>query len=208
MVLAPVFIAFKLVTWVIHQLNPLYDPIGPLYECKGDGVTLERYAKMAKDLNKPLLFRNSHYWHMCIYPHMLSDSIAMNLYCLGPFTSFGILSIAYSDHHIVFHNGILGTHPAYNNQVTVFFSDEGKAYWHTGIAVLQPFTFFYNLLWEFYAIHMVDIIEESEKRTNNSIPPPEPFTKVWTRMHGSILGEPRQELRKKHGVNMGAWLRA
>jgi hypothetical protein len=206
MALAPVFAVLKWLQLVLHEFNPLTDPVGSVYECAGDGLTLEGYGRMCKDLDKPLLFRRSHFWYPTIYPHMLSPLLACNVYSIGPYTGFGILTILYSEHHVIFRNGLLGTHPAYNHHVTVFFSTDGKAYWHTGIATLFPVAgWLYNCLWEFYAAHMLDVIEESELRKGPAVEPPVPFGQVWSKADGTIFRRPRTEMRSGHGYDCGVW---
>merc|ERR1711957_1059207 len=124
------------------------DSVGRLYKCGGSGLNVERYAKMCKDLNKPLIFRApGMWWNFTIYPHMLTSSLACNIYCMGPYTGFGILTILYTEHHIVFRNSLFGTHPAYNYHVTLFFTSEGEGYWHPCHATLQPITWVYDYLW-------------------------------------------------------------
>lgn len=173
MVFLPTFVVLKLFQFVLVEIF-LLDPVGQLYKCAGKGLTIARYARMCKDLNKPLIFRTpGTKLKFTIYPHMLSTELACNVYSLGPYTGFGILTILFSDTHVVFRNGLFGTHPAYNYHVTLFFN-KGDLYWHTAHALLPASGAFtiYRRLWNWYAEHMIEVIEESEHRTKNAIQAP------------------------------------
>lgn len=88
------------------------------------------------------------------------------MYVIGPYAGFGSLPIIYSDHHITFRNDLLGTHPGYNNHVTLFFTDKKEGYWSINAMVLPPFSWMYKLLWEWYATSMHLIISESKARAS------------------------------------------
>ena len=85
----PIFVGCKLSQWVICEIL-YFDHVGQLYKCKGTGFTLERYARMTRDLDKPLIFRKGDtYMNFTIYPFMLSTQLACNIYSMGPYTGFG-----------------------------------------------------------------------------------------------------------------------
>jgi hypothetical protein len=173
MVFFPLFFACKVVQWLVCEVLFL-DPVGQIYKCCGANLTFKRYARMTRDLEKPLIFRKSgFYWNFTVYPHMLSTQLACNIYTLGPYTGFGILTMLFDQNHVVFRNGMFGTHPCYNYHVTVFFdNDKGEAYWHTAHACLPIFEHVYRRLWEFYSEHMIDVIIESEQRLGDRITAP------------------------------------
>merc|ERR1712154_7062 len=99
---------------------------------------------MAKDLNKPLMWRGTGgCLQFAIYPHMLSTQLACNVYHLGPYTGFGILTIMFDSHHVVFRNSLFGTPPAYNYHVTFFVNADGDAYWHTAHGLLPGYLHVY-----------------------------------------------------------------
>jgi hypothetical protein len=85
----PIFVGCKLIQWIFCEIL-YFDPVGQLYKCKGTGLTLERYARMTRDLDKPLLFRKGDtYMNFTIYPFMLSTQLACNIYSMVPYTGFG-----------------------------------------------------------------------------------------------------------------------
>ncbi|KAJ1616445.1 hypothetical protein T492DRAFT_1026992, partial [Pavlovales sp. CCMP2436] len=158
---------WKLAALVVHNLNPLFDDRGKMYKVTTppSGLTLHDYTKMAMDLNKPRHFKKGHtYWWPIIYPNVVSPTICVNVYVIGPYAGFGSLPYVYSDHHITFRNDLLGTHPGYNNHVTLFFTDKKEGYWSINSMVLPPFSWMYKFLWEWYATSMHLIIAESEER--------------------------------------------
>lgn len=167
MVWFPFLFLNKLIQFVISECIYL-DPHGVLYECNIDSdFTMERYYRMAEDLNKPLFHRHgSTWWNFSIYPNKLSDNVVANIYTLGPLCSYGVLTIYCSDYHVVFRNGLFGTHPAYNYHNTLFWNkDKGKAYWHTVSSLLPGWIQIYDYLWQFYSERaMMEIIKESESR--------------------------------------------
>lgn len=197
MVYFPIFFASKLLQFVVCEIF-FFDPVGQVYKCKGAGITLQRYARMCKDLDKPLMWRKTHgMTKFAIYPHLLSTQIAANVYTLGPYTGFGVLTILFDQNHVTFRNGLFGTHPAYNYHVTLFFDNEkGEAYWHTAHGLLPGFLTVYRYLWNFYAEHMIELIEASEERDpGNAIQAPSTDYDTTWRHYPTMIGASQCEIR-------------
>lgn len=186
----PLFFTFKLLGFLVCELL-LLDPVGQVYKCKGEGITFERYCTMATDLEKPLIWREAYPTNFAIYPFLLSTRVAANIYSLGPYTGFGVLTTLVGKSHVVFRNGLLGTHPAFNYHVTIFFDDEkGEAYWHTAHALTPGWLQVYQYLWNFYAERMFDLIVASEKHGRGAArasASASSFDETW-RPHSTIPG--------------------
>jgi len=185
----PIFVACKLVQWIICEVL-YFDHVGQLYKCKGKGLTLKPPARMTRDLDKPLIFRKEDtFMNFTIYPFMLSTQLACNIYSMGPYTGFGILTIMFDDNHVTFRNGMLGTHPAYNYHVSVMFDNtKGEAHWHTAHALIPGMLCVYRYLWEFYAENMIRVIEESESRAGKGVTAPSSdLSSTWPTTNGTLL---------------------
>ena len=176
MVYLPIFFVSKVIAFVLCEILSL-DGYGIMYKLgtgvtetsSPDGlnkVTMKRYKNMVMDLEKPLLSRNSKTWlDMAICPFMLSSRIAANIYQLGPYTGFGVLTLAISGNSIVFRNGLLGTHPAYNYHVTFFEDTDGEMKALTCQSLIPGIKQVYDSVWRNYlGDHILPMLLDSESR--------------------------------------------